>query len=210
MPGASTTKSPRRAESFQAETQRNRILDAGKKLLLSGGPDAVVLRNVANSLGMHHSNVQYYYRTRQDLLVAIFDQEATKYIDEVTAAIEAAPKRKARVAALIDTILKLTRGPDTALWRLMIGTLDFNAEMAALHKKLVRDNADVLLAELKLIFPGLPAARRRRIVTILQITIGGLAVHFVHSAPGSAESRAMETNIRQALVELIELETAGL
>lgn len=205
----SPKKAPRRIETLHAESQRKRILSTAKDRLLKGGPDAVVFRDIANELGMHHSNVQYYYRTRHDLLVAIFDQEATKYTEEVRVAVAAAPKRQARVAALIDTILKLLRAPDTALWRLIIGMLDHNAEMAAVHRKQILNYSDALMEEVKLIFPKLPLRRRQRIVITIQTVIAGLAVHFAHFAPGSVESRLVETCIREVLVELIELESSS-
>lgn len=196
----------RRIESVQGEAQRTRILEAAKDLLLRGGLDAVVLRTVAQSLSMHHSNVQYYYRTRHDLLVAIFDQEASKHTEGAAIAVTGAAKGPARAAALIDTIISLMRGPDTALWRLLIGTLDHNPELAAVHKRQIRNHADVLKAELSLIFPKMSSERRRRLVTVIQTVIGGLAVQFAHAAPRSAESRRIEADIRKALTELIDLE----
>jgi AcrR family transcriptional regulator len=195
-----------RVETFQAEGQRTRILEAAKEQLIQGGLEAVVLRTVAQSLSMHHSNVQYYFRTRHDLLVAIFDQEARKYTEDVRVAVSAAQRGQARAAALIDTIIDLMRGPDTALWRLIIGTLDHNPELAAVHKRQIREHADVLMVELSEIFPSLPLPRRRRLVTVIQTVIGGLAVQFAHAAPGSAESRRIESHIREALHELIAVE----
>lgn len=196
-------------ESLPVESQRARILEAAKKYLLQGGPEAVVLRTVAQSLSMHHSNVQYYFRTRHDLLVAIFDQEARKYTDDVRRAILAAPKGKARAAALIDTIIALMRGPDTALWRLIVGTLDHNPDLAAVHRRQVYEHADVLMTQLTEIFPGLPLPRRRRLMTVIQTVIGGLAVQFAHAAAGSAESRRIETDIRDALNQLVAVECQG-
>jgi AcrR family transcriptional regulator len=196
----------RRVVRFHAESQRTRILEAAKKRLIQGGLEAVVLRNVAQSLSMHHSNVQYYFRTRDDLIVAIFDREARKYTEDARVAVSAVPKGPARAAALIDTIIMLMRGPDTALWRLIIGTLDHNPELAAVHKRQIREHADVLMDELSEIFPKLPLRRRRRLVTVIQTVIGGLAVQFAHAAAGSAESRRIETHIRESLNEWIAVE----
>lgn len=203
-------KSPQRTvESVPVESQRARILEAAKRCLLQGGPEAVVLRTVAQSLSMHHSNVQYYFRTRHDLLVAIFDQEARKYTDDVKRAVSAAPKGKARASALIDTIIALMRGPDTALWRLIVGTLDHNPDLAAVHRRQVHEHADVLMSQLAEIFPDLPISRRRRLMTVIQTVIGGLAVQFAHAAAGSAESRRIETHIREALNQLVAVECQG-
>lgn len=195
-----------RVETGAGHTQRERILDKAKSLLLQGGPDAVVLRSIADSLGMRHSNVQYYYPTREALLVAIFDKEAAKYAEQVTAAVAAAPRREQRVEALVDTILALLRAPDTALWRLMIGMLDHNPQMAALHKKEVQIYGDVLMGELKRIFPDAPIERRRRAVMTIQVVLSGLAVLFAHSTPGSPESRLLETRLRDVLTGLIKSE----
>ena len=61
----------------KGDARRQQILDTAKALLLDGGPDRLALRDIAERLGITHGNLQYYFRTKQDLLVAIFDARSS-------------------------------------------------------------------------------------------------------------------------------------
>jgi AcrR family transcriptional regulator len=190
----------------KAEAKRRQILDTAKSLLLEGGPSAVVLREVAMKLGMTHSNVQYYYPTRHDLMVAIYDEELAKFTDSVGRVTAVALTRPARLAAVIDLGLSLIRAPDTALWRLMVGMLDHNPEMAALHRKECRIYEDRLVAELKVIAPHLSAGRRRSVAKIIQAIIDGMSIQAVHDGEGNPLMRTVDNDIKRAISALIEAE----
>ena len=62
----------------KGDAKRQQILDTAKRILLDGGPEALVLRDVAERLDITHGNLQYYFRTKQELIVAIFDRENTQ------------------------------------------------------------------------------------------------------------------------------------
>ena len=87
----------------KGDAKRQRILDLAKEMLLKSGPDAFVLRDVAERLGITHGNLQYYFRTRQDLLMAIFDLEVAKYTDSMREAVAATTTRRGRLGAIIDS-----------------------------------------------------------------------------------------------------------
>jgi AcrR family transcriptional regulator len=193
-----------RASRHKGEAKRRQILETAKGLLLAGGPGAVVLREVAAKLGMTHSNVQYYYPTRDELLVAIYDEELAKFTGSVERVAAIALTRPARLAAVIDLGLALIRAPDTALWRLMVGMLDHSPEMAALHRKECRLYEDRLVAELKVIAPHLSAARRRSVAKIIQAIIDGMSIQAVHESKGDPVMRIVDNDIKRAIASLIE------
>jgi AcrR family transcriptional regulator len=204
MPTKSMSRRPRRVISRKGEARRQQILATAKSLLMKGGPDAVVLRDVAERLGITHGNLQYYYPTRHDLLVAIFDQEVAKYTDGVKNAVAATTTRRGRLAAVIDSGLTLIRSPETALWRQMVGMVDHSPGMAALHKKELQAYEDALAKELKVIAPRLTPPRRRHIAKTIQAIVDGLSIQYVHEDPESPEIRAMESEIKAAIFALIE------
>jgi len=193
-----------RTISPKGEARRQQILDTAKSLLMKGGPDAVVLRDVAERLGITHGNLQYYYPTRDDLMVAIFDQEVAKYTDGIRNAVAATTTRRGRLAAVIDSGLTLIRSPETALWRQMVGMVDHSPGMAALHKKELQAYEDALAKELKVIAPRLTPPRRRHIAKIIQAIIDGLSIQYAHEAPDSPGMRAIESEIKAAILALIE------
>lgn len=188
----------------KGEAKRQQILDTAKQMLLDGGPEALVLRDIAERLDITHGNLQYYFRTKQDLLVAIFDREITKYTDSLHQAVGATTTRRGRLGAIIDAGLEELRSPDTALWRMAISMSEHSPDMAALLRKENHLYQNAVVKELKLISPDLSLARRRQIARIIQAILDGLAIQFAHEDPNAPEMRALESEIKAALVALVE------
>ena len=188
----------------KGSAKRQQILDMAKQMLLQGGSDAFVLRDVAERLGMTHGNLQYYFRTRHDLLAAIFDHEVAKYTDSMKHAVAETSSKRGRLAAIIDSGLTVLRSPETALWRVMISMADHNNEMAAILKKENDLYEAVVVKELRNIAPGLSLQRRRHIAKIIHAILDGLGIQFVHEDPNSAEMRALESEIKAAIFALVE------
>jgi AcrR family transcriptional regulator len=190
----------------KGEARRLQILGTAKSLLLEGGPGAVVLREVAARLGMTHSNIQYYFRTRHDMLVAIYDAEIQKYMVSVDAGPEADTGEGGvrRLDAIIDAGLALVRSKDTALWRLMVGMLDHSPEMAALHRKECRRYEDRLCAALEDIAPSLSPAYRRAIAVMIQAFVDGMSIRAVYEPRPGAATRLVDESIKRAFRSLVE------
>lgn len=188
----------------KGEARRQQILDTAKQILLDGGAEALVLRDIAERLGITHGNLQYYFRTKQDLLVAIFDREIVKYTDSLHEAVSATTTRRGRLGAIIDAGLEEIRSPDTALWRMAISMSEYSKDMAALLKKENDLYQGAVVKELKLIAPELSLQRRRQIARIIHAILDGLAIQFGHENPNGPEMRALESEIKAALIALVE------
>jgi AcrR family transcriptional regulator len=190
----------------KGDAKRQQILDTAKEMLLKGGVEAFVLRDVAERLGITHGNLQYYFRTRQELMVAIFDQELAKYTGSLQEAVAATTTRRGRLAAIIDAGLTELRSPDTALWRMVMSMADHSPDMAALLKKENDLYEAVVAKELKQIAPHLSPQRRRHIAKIIHAFLDGLGIQFVHDDPNSADMRALESEIKAAIFALVDAE----
>lgn len=190
----------------KGDAKRQQILDAAKSILLKSGPDGLILREVAVQLGITHGNLQYYFRTRNDLLIAIFDNEVAKYTESMKEAVAATSTRRGRLAAIIDSGLTVLRSPDTALWRIMMSMADHSPEMATILKKENDLYEAVVAQELKQIAPKLSAQRRRHIAKIIHAILDGIGIQFVHDDPNSADMRALESEIKAAIFALVEAE----
>ena len=188
----------------KGDERRQQILDTAKTLLLVGGSDGLVLRDIAERLRITHGNLQYYFRTKQELIVAIFDREIAKYTESLHEAVAATTTRRGRLGAIIDAGLAEIRSPDTALWRMAISMAEHSKDMAALLKKENDLYQSVVVKELKLIAPELSMQRRRQIARIIHAILDGLAIQFAHENPNAPEMRALESEIKAALVALVE------
>jgi len=188
----------------KGDARRQQILDMAKQMLLESGPNGFVLRDVAERLGITHGNVQYYYRTRQDLMVGIFDQEIAKYTEGMRKAISATSSRRGRLDAILDSGLTVLRSPETALWRMMISLADHSKEMAAILKKENDHYEAVVVRELKQIAPHLTLQRRRHIAKIIHALLDGLAIQLLDEDPNSADMRALESEIKALVFTMVE------
>lgn len=188
----------------KGDAKRQQILDTAKQILLDGGPEALVLRDVAERLDITHGNLQYYFRTKQELIVAIFDREIAKYTEGLHEAVTATTTRRGRLGAIIDAGLEEIRKPDTSLWRMAISMSEHSPEMAALLRKENDLYQSAVAKELKLIAPELSLQRRRQIARIINAILDGLAIQFARENPNAPEMRALESEIKAALVALVE------
>lgn len=188
----------------KGDAKRQQIVEMSKRMLLENGPEGFVLRDVAERLEMTHGNVQYYFRTRHDLFAAIFDQETAKYTDSMKEAVAATSSRRGRLSAIIDSGLKILRSPETALWRMVMSMADHRPEMAAILKK-ENDLYEATVArELRRIAPALSLRRRRHIAKIIHALLDGIGIQYVHENPDSADMRALESEIKDAIIALVE------
>lgn len=188
----------------RGEVKRERILSVAREMLLEGGPDAVILRDVAQRLNTTHGNLQHYYPTRQALLVAVLDREITTYTEALHRAVAMAKSRRERLTAVIESGLRLALAPEASLWRALVGMADHSPEMAALHLRELRAYARAIDAELKRIAPTLKAAGRRQVVEIMQIFISGMGVLAVHGKRGAVRDRAVERMLKRLVFALVE------
>lgn len=202
----SDNNSARRATGQKGQKRRQQIIDVAKQMLISDGPASLVLRDVANRLGITHGNLQYYFPTKNDLLVAIFDQEVEKYTESMKVAVSATSTRKGRLDAIIDSALEELKAPDTALWRMMMSLADHSPELAAILKKENDLYEQVLAEELRHISPNLPEQRRLHIARIIHAILDGLGIQFTYEDANSAEMRALASEIKIALFAILKLD----
>ena len=162
----------------KGQKRRQQIIDAAKQALIEGGANSLVLRDVADQIGITHGNLQYYFPTKNDLLIAIFDQAVEKYTESMKVAVSETSTSKGRLDAIIDAGIAELKAPETALWRMMMSLADHNPDMASILKKENDLYEQVVAEELALISPDLSLQRRRHIARIIHAILDGLGIQF--------------------------------
>jgi AcrR family transcriptional regulator len=84
----STTTTPRRLGTETSKT-RALLLDAAEKLMLEEGYAAVTSRRVAAQAGLKPQLVHYYFRTMDDLFLALYRRRAEQGLERQTRALAA-------------------------------------------------------------------------------------------------------------------------
>ena len=188
----------------KGQIRRQQIIDAAKQALIDGGSNSLVLRDVADQIGITHGNLQYYFPTKNDLLIAIFDQAVEKYTEGMKVAVSETSTRKGRLDAIIDAGIAELKSPETPLWRMMMSLADHNPDMASILKKENDLYEQVVAEELKLISPNLSIQRRRHIARIIHAILDGLGVQFSYEDADGPEMRALSSEIKIALFAMLE------
>ena len=193
-----------KATGTKGQKRRQQIIDAAKQALIEGGANSLVLRDVAEQIGITHGNLQYYFPTKNDLLIAIFDQAVEKYTESMKVAVSKTSTSKGRLDAIIDAGIAELKAPETALWRMMMSLADHNPDMASILKKENDLYEQVVAEELELISPGLSIQRRRHIARIIHAILDGLGIQFSYEDAEGPEMRALASEIKIALFAMLQ------
>ena len=109
---AKTRRRPTKAEQ-RAETMEQ-ILDAAEYLFSKHGLYGVTLKDVARSVGVHHTLLNYYFEDKKKLFDAVFSRRAVvtserriRALDEYDAATQGRPSVEGALRAFLDTDLDL-------------------------------------------------------------------------------------------------------
>ena len=197
-------QSPDKVTGSKGQLRRQQIIDAAKQTLIHGGSNSLVLRDVADQLGITHGNLQYYFPTKNDLLIAIFDQAVEKYTESMKVAVFETSTRKGRLDAIIDAGIAELKSPETSLWRMMMSLADHNPDMASILKKENDLYERVVAEELKIISPDLSFQRRCHIARIIHAILDGLGIQFSYEDADGPEMRALVSEIKIALFAVLE------
>lgn len=156
-----------------------RIVLAARELLMTEGYAQFSMRNVAARAGLHLANVQYYYKTREDLVKALLDDTGERYRSSYEALRANAPTdREARFKAIVEFNLKdiatgETRRYFIQLWALLT---EIDGRAGHLMHDLYAIDIQQLSGCIADLVPDTDGAEVRRRASILAAMIEGMVV----------------------------------
>lgn len=186
--------------------RRQQILEVARRKLLDLGIEGLVLRDVAEELGITHGNLQYYFKTKGDLIEAIFDEEVSKFTEIMPDATGGASTKSGRISALLDSSIDLLPDKETRLWHVLFGMAHQNPELAKLLQRENRRYEAALAAQLEAIIPEAGKARRQHIAQVIRLIVDGLSVNTIYEEPTSADSRALRSEVKAMIGHMLEME----
>lgn len=108
-------------EQRRGEQRRTEILTVARGVLIEEGLDAFVLRTIAGRVGITLGNLQYYFTTRDDLLVAVIEAEFDHDLAIISATVAECGAQACTLADVADRLVRHWRDGGSvfvALWLL--------------------------------------------------------------------------------------------
>lgn len=153
----------------RGEASRARILAEARSVLVEKGYDALVLRRLAESLGIRLGHLQYYFPSRQSLMAALMEAEVETDVEGMRHAIQGAEPEEA-LSEIVRWLVGRWRGEAGIVFATMTFLATQSDEIRAVYRRVY----DAFYAEIERILedldPGHPArvyATRARLVTAL-------------------------------------------
>ena len=156
-----------------------RIVLAARELLMTQGYAQFSMRNVAARAGLHLANVQYYYKTREDLVKALLDDTGERYrasYEELRA--RGPTDREARFNAIVEFNLKDIATSETRRYFIQLWALltEIDGRAGHLMNDLYAIDIQQLSDCIAELVPDTDAAEVRRRASILAAMIEGMVV----------------------------------
>jgi len=156
-----------------------RIVLAARELLMNEGYAQFSMRTVAARAGLHLANVQYYYKTREDLVKALLEDTGARYrasYDELRARIP--EDRMARFQAIVEFNLKDIATTETRRYFIQLWALltEIDGRAGRLMHDLYAIDIQQLSGCIAELVPGTDAAEVRRRASVLAAMIEGMVV----------------------------------
>lgn len=123
-------RKPKAATTAKGSLTRDGIVEAARKKLIQRGIDEFGMRDIADSLDLKLSNLQYYFKTREALILHILEAEATRDVAIIQAHHQKWNTADDAFRAIVRDLVIRWRGDGGVLFS-TLGTL-------ALHNKVFR------------------------------------------------------------------------
>ncbi len=192
------------ARSLRSETRRDAILDAATAVLTAGGWAQLSLRTVAARAGMRVGNLQYYYRSKSDVVRAML----ARCLDRATAQMAARITTDGGDAGgclhvALDGVLADQAVGETGrffreLWALAAHDADVDAAMREFYAAYWRKCVALFLA----VNPDLGRPRAERRAALMIAMLEGLRLFRDRRPPHGLPLPALEKELHAAVARL--------
>lgn len=186
--------------------RRRMILEAAKRALIERGVDGLVLREIAEELGITHGNLQYYFPTRNDLLISVFDEEVAKYTSGLHEAARMTTTREGRIAAILESALNVIEQKETKLWHVLWSVADQNPELAAVLKRENDFYEETLAGELAHILPGASSERCAHLASFIRMLMDGMAIMLIYEDKRSPKYLALKNELTVFVASILSFD----
>ena len=182
----STTYIMKQPLTAKGHSTRERIEKAARQRLVEGGLDALVMRELADSLDIKLGNLQYYFKTRDDLILQVIETEAIADVQTITDHLIHHDDPEQAFKAVVGDLVARWRGQSGFLFQLLGGLAAHSEPFRQLYRQIYLRFYEALESPLKEMNPALSENEVRlrvRLITALidgssmQIKVGSISAY---------------------------------
>jgi AcrR family transcriptional regulator len=202
-PASGSQKRPQK----RGRKRRAEIVAVARHQLLTFGYDNFVIHQIAEEVGISPGNLQYYFPTRDDLLIAvcldIFSESQHILLD----ANERATSPRERWLAVIDNLLNNWASLSGYAYIIMHQLAVHHPKVKALKRDIYLGFYDQLMRLLQETSPGMTKQKRRKTVRVITSILDGVVYQY-QMGPGDKRDPAgvdLEADVRELVLSLVGL-----
>lgn len=203
-----------RRQTAKAEETRNRILDAALRLFRERGFEQTTMRDVAAEAGVATGAAYYYYRSKEDLVMAFYLRTDEEARDDFANAVSSSKELKKRIRGIIETKFEQFEEHRSLLTALLKAGVDprdrlspFGEETKAVREENIAwfaralESADVAIP--KDLAPHLPRL-------LWMYSMGLIYSWIIDPTPGQQRTRRMLDETLDLIIQLLRISSLPL
>ena len=194
------------ALSNKGRKRISEIMEACKSVLIDKGYTQFSLRNIAREAGIHLSNLQYYFHTREELIKGLIDYNTRSYFQKYTELFATLPTAPyPRFLAVIDYLIEDIRDPLTRrffiqFWALLDAS---GAHTDRLLNDMYAPHIQSLNQHIAELNPSLSPGVRQQRATMIAAMIEGMMLMLEEADNDLEESEAqIEMGMRKQIIRI--------
>ncbi|MDA9146448.1 TetR/AcrR family transcriptional regulator [Gammaproteobacteria bacterium] len=183
--------------------KRSLIIEHAKNELLIHGVNSLSLRKISNDLGISHGNLHYYFKTKDDLLLDIFNEEITKLNKSISRSTNQNFSIEENAKSLVDAILNDTLDSSIQLWLLLIGESISNDNLVHFIQDENNLYETVLANQIKIINKKISDNDSIFIAKYMRCIIDGFCIELLYADIKSKTFKNFYKNLKENLIKLL-------
>lgn len=197
---------PGTATNTKGKVRVNEILEVAAGILVNEGYGEFTMRKIAAKANMKHGNLQYYFPSKQALLVSMLEAEMSRYQTSMANRVTGRKSTaKQRLIFAVDYILKDQKNRRSCalfweLWALSSHEPEVQAVMNEFYDAYLDGLSDLFVE----INPALSKVAALKTGVLAVSLLEGLSLFRGHNRPDRTYMRGIETRIRAHILALIE------
>jgi AcrR family transcriptional regulator len=192
--------------SPKGQDTRNKIVLIARQILVDEGYEGFVFRKIAKQADITAGNLQYYFKTKRELLSAVLLEEMHRYEESYKEILTGSSNQKSAIKNLIDFLfLDICKGPTSNIWHVAWALSDHDKELEKFVDDWYLHYLENLSAMFKEIVPELNEDKANRAAVMLTALIDGLTVQLGNKQSSQAIYGDLKKSVTTVLDFLLEV-----